>query len=619
MSESLAPQRLDPNATSMITENGIGALTPQEFLNTIPPAGELPESGQALLATLRDLHPGGTPEHMGSTGMPYRNAEIAQRVRKQYHLTEFRDLRACAQEEGTLTVPIMFGKIAQDGGMRLVPLVAAIGSKDGVGEMFYMLYLRDQLQVAWSFIEEGKLGDKEKAQLGRELLLAGLELMSSPNQLRRQEYVIEHGTEAGQLDHPHISFMLDDLATEETVKWRHKQDTLAMQAHLAFYALNESIIHPEDLSDAQKQFLTNIIPFMEAIEFPNHNSNSGSWEEYEATCRTSVTAVQVGMLHELQRLFASKERASGLGFQPDAQAPIVDKMIDEGLELVGRQLPFETPNEDKASIRYREVDATILYTLRYDITKLLAERQIPIGQEGKALPERDIENIVLKAFDTLIDQRTGGSRRYPRDSYQGPNFILRHDFILAMKDYVQARSEYTGVPPNLEEKQELRGLIVPVPENSEESDEREAMWTHPVFQAASWAARRSLRAEHEGNELDAHRYRESSTRYLNQGLRLVTGVGEHHIELNADGSPAIAETAPFRLPEAYNTFIDAQGPRVLASQHNQLNWAAAMASESFGFLEASLELECERHLGGLATQNHADTEEAPAERLAQSA
>jgi hypothetical protein len=524
--------------------------------------------------------------------------EIAADMRERYSVPELRQLKSTLQERGTFDIPMTTGVITVDGEKRQLPLVAATDTETSHGDMSSMLYLRDHIQTARSYLELNRHAPdqhREQGALGKQLLMGALDLMSTPRQLERFAQVIAKGEEAGQEDWPHISLLFRDLMGEDPNGWRNIQDSFQMLAHLALDSLECGELVVSDLRDSHKQFLSSLVPFLAAVGYPNY-PNSGSWEEFAAT-RTSVMAVETAMLHKMHRLLTGEQaerfaflrgdyRGSNAGFNQALHA-----MLQQGLEEVGSRLPYETPWDDPSGITYREADAALTYVLMYDLPELLAASNIPIGPNQDILSSEAIEKLILDQLARLDDPITGGMVRYHNDSYQRTNFHTRttQTAITGVKRRVTAQAAITGQQPDLVMKQAMRDQVV--------EPGREAVWTHPLGQLSAWAARRSLQTSQAGNLLAAQHYRNLSTRFLNRQLSLITGSDQYHAVLQSDGSYAVQPVPDFKLPECYITYRDGQGEYIVASPHTPLNWATASLYESVGLLLATTEQATAQQLG----------------------
>lgn len=522
------------------------------------------------------------------TGMDFVNRELAELIKANYTDEELADIDRFMAEKGTSEIPILRGyTVMVDGVERSIAMVAATETgADGAnhGDMSSMLYLRDQVQTASAMMELSLQNPDEyaaKGGTGKELLLSALHLMSTPAQLERFENVIQLGPQAGQEDWPHISLWFDDLDGVNPNKWRNKQDSFQMLAHLTLDAIDRGFLKPEELAEGHKKFLASIVPMLESVGFPCYES-SGSWEEITAV-RTSVMAVETAMLYKMKTLV---EKDPAMDFLADGYSgdfsQVLDKMVGRGLHELGQRLPDESPDYDPESIEYRQADAALTYVLMYDLPQLLADYKIPMAaSENKPMVAEEIEHEVLKQLKRLIDPETHGMNRYETDSYQRVNFHTNfwQTIIRGIKRKVLKDAMRGGGEIDLVEKQRLRDELMP--------DGRLAAWTHPVAQIASWAAKRSITVQDQ-DPVRAGQYRELSTYFLNATLSNVTGENQWHVAQDADGKYQVIPVPANKLPECWLTFITPAGEEIIdASSHTPLNWATAEAAKTVGLLRTA--------------------------------
>lgn len=539
-----------------------------------------------------------TPKrHPSAAGIRFENEVLASMAKPDYSAEDLEALETHLAAKQALNIPLVTGHtITVDGTTYDVSLLGATelaGDGANHGEMSKMFYLRDHVQAA-SALMELFLQDPERyvdeGKLGRHMLLSVMHCMSTPAQLARFKHVIEVGPAATQEDWPHISLWFDDLHGEKPNGWRNKQDTFQMLTYLVLDALDRGFINENDLGPSHKQFLGSVVPLLTSVGFPKYES-SGSWEEVAAR-RTSVAAIETAIMHKISAMAAAGKNVGFLSEvynESGAKALTgrafydqVEYMLDQGLHEVGRRLPFESPDYDTRSVKYREGDAALAYVLMYGLPQMLAARAIPIGQDQRVLQEREIEELVLDQLELLIDPETKGILRYKGDSYQRLNFHTgkTQQIIGAIKTRVKSEAAELGGEVNLEDKQMLRDLLTPAG--------REACWVHPLGQLSSWAAKRSLEFTQKGDVLDAERYRALSTRFLNYNLSNVSGDGTYNTALNAHGKYALQAIKPYRVPECLITYEAADGQTcIVASPHTPLNWGSVMLKLSIGLLKTA--------------------------------
>ena len=487
------------------------------------------------------------------------------------NLRELMALQSNLESKGTLAIPITHHDgIEVDGEVRPIVFVAATDVdpvRSHHGEMSTMLYLRDHIQVARMMMElylRDPIRYKEDGETGRQLLLSALHLMSTPEQLQRFNDAAKRGSEAGQEDWPHISFWFNDLQAEKPNGWRNKQDSFQMLAHLTLDAISRGFINTDELLGAHKQFLAGIIPLLLSVGFPRYES-SGSWEENCAR-RTSVMAIETALLIKMRGV--AQKHPALVSLAEDRET--LDGLITDGLHEIGRRLPFESPDYPADSIAYRQADATLAYILLYDIPAELANARIPIGKEQRVMSVAEIEAIVLNELATLDDPATGGMIRYKGDSYQRVNFHT--NALQLVIRAIKQKVTYGGVEPDLDEKQRLRGMLMP--------PGHEAVWLHPLGQLSAWAARRSL--ETMGDVSDRYKY--LGAEYLSRLLGLKTSNDLWCTAIGGDNVYHTVRVPADKLPECYIVYQYKGSDIFLPSPHTPLNWAIASAREAIGLL-----------------------------------
>ena len=535
------------------------------------------------------------------TGLRFANETLAAIAQPDYSADQLALLESHLEDMQTLNIPLVTGHtITIDGTEHPVSLLGATElASDGTnhGEMSKMFYLRDHIQTARALMEL-YLQDPERyskeGELGRHMLFSVMHCMSTPAQLGRFRHVTNIGSAATQEDWPHISLWFDDLEGKEPNGWRNKQDTFQMLTHLALDALDRGFINENNLSASHKQFLGSAVPLLASVGFPNYET-SGSWEEVAAG-RTSVLAVETAIMHKISCLAAAGKNVDFLaevynqsGVQVTTGRSFhdqVEHMLDRGLHEVGRRLPFESPDYNKNSVKYREGDAALAYVLMYGLPQMLAAKNIPIGKDQQILTEYEIEDLILAQLESLIDPETNAVLRYKGDSYQRLNFHtgIVQRIVGAIKTRVKKEATESGGEVNLEDKQLLRDLLTP--------EGREAAWVHPLGQLSSWAAKRYLEAMQNGDAVGMQRYRGLSVRYLNYNLSNLTGEAQWNTALDEQGTYQLRPIKPYRVPECLITYQAADGRTcTVASPHTPLNWGSVMLKLSVGLLRTATQRE----------------------------
>lgn len=556
-------------------------------INTAQELDTLKAADITLLADLQKKNSLSKPVFSKKTGLYFNNDAVANLAKNQYGSGDLQALETLLQNEGALRIPVGIGSLqAPDDTTEPVIYVAATEVNDTMpnhGDMSSMIYLRDHIQAARAFMALFCLNPGRYATEGdmaKRLLISALDLISTPAQLARFKSVIAHGTQVGQADWPHISIHFSDMNAVGPNGWRNIQDSFQMLGHLTLDALERGFIDPANLTKRHKTFLSSIAPLLESVGFPNYE-NSGSWEEIVAV-RTSVMAIEVAFLEKAR--IALGTNYGNLLIPENSNHPHtlqhITTLLDKGLTELGRRLPYESPDYPAASIKYRQADIALAYVLMYDLPKLLAARGVTIGKDAQQLTATQIETLILDQLHTLDDPLTGGVVRYKDDSYQRVNFHTNEvrQTIRSIKNRVQKEAEREAREIDLDEKQRLRGELTP--------QGREAAWTHPLGQLASWAARRSLESEREGNKNETKRYEMLATAYFNRHLAAITGKSQWYATLNTHDLYELRPVPVFRFPECLISYqAKDRAVFTVPSPHTPLNWSTAMALESLGFLQ----------------------------------
>lgn len=535
------------------------------------------------------------------TELVFDNYELCQLAEREYSSVLFAHIDNLLHQRGTVNIPMLGGfYVVVNGTTREVTIVPATELADDLpnhGDMSSMLYLRDHIQAAAIFMDLS-LKDPtrlEEAAHGRTLLFSALHLMSTPAQLERFQDVIRRGNEAGQADWPHISLHFNDMdALAPDNKWRNKQDTFQMLAYTTFDALERGFISVEELDEAHKQFLGSVVPFLASVGFPNYE-NSGSWEEIEA-CRTSVISIETALLHKMKKLQDSGVDLSFLEATynenkthlPDDKkkgfTDSLDRMVTEGLQKIGEQLPYESPDHDSDSIKYREADAALTYVLMYNIPDLLEQTGTLVGPDREVMTKQQIEALVLAQLKTLFDPETKGFYRYIPDSYQGQDAATNkvRNIQNDIKAEIAQEAKHDGREIDLDKKQALRDERSP--------KGKQAAWIHQLGQISGYAADQCLKSIERGKIEEAKNYLRLGTEFLNYALSNITGDNQWHAVLGKDGLYTVQQVPPNKLPECKIAYTSSTGEHFLVpSPHTPLNWASATVKHAIGLLKIATE------------------------------
>lgn len=402
----------------------------------------------------------------------------------------------------------------------------------------------------------------KRRKAGKELLISGMNFMSSCAQLERFEAIIRSRSSVFVKDPSNWPYIFagikQNLACSNPEGWAHKQDAWQILAWHTLDALESGAIRHAELSAKNRRFLGLIVPFLAKVSFWKCE-NSGSWEEIPAV-RSSVRVWDHRLVVRLGELSSNrnfkflgaefKKFRSYLGarFKGSDLSGLVGYLDREATKAMVRDLPFESPCYARKDARYREADAALLYALELGYPEFLAKRAGKTTQWAHTL-----EQAIMRQVLSLQDDRSGAIYRYANDSYQRSGFF-RHLTVERLRDLYgapsgDASSHFTG-----------RSGVVP--------RGRKAAWTHFVWQLASWAGscyENTGRVE----------YAQMHERFFKQGLQLVT---QHSKTLDVDeqSRTRIATIPAWRMPECYIADTSNSGEElVFPSPHTPLNWATA--------------------------------------------
>lgn len=540
-------------------------------------------------------------------GLHPRNATIAGLMQPDYRVRPdaLHTIAEVLEEKKATKLAVVNGRFVDVVGSikpQKVALVKATEVEGTAGDMVEKVWIRDQTQAAQAFFETWKL-DKEKykaeGEMAKVLIESAMSLMATQGQLDRFKEVIADPDKGNrdkklirdQNKAPQIAIKMEDddyLNTRKRTDWRHLQDAWQMLGVVALDALKEELIKPEELAKGHRQFLTSMVPYLAAVDFP-HTETSGTWEENPAT-RLSVTAVETALLHRVQTYMHEPEFTFLRDGYEDAQASghlpmfhdarfetAVETMIDQGLRQIASWFPNESPDyrSDIYWVQHRGVDITLLYLLDYGIPQLLADREIPV--HGEPRTRKWIEQRILDKIDaTLYDKELHGYKRYIGDSYQALNFWTREkqQAVNDLKDTMQEEARREKRPIDLHEKQIRRYELF----KKELEQGHEAIWFHPNSQVVNWAAR-SFR------ETGDKWYAEQAQKYYNRLLATLTGEDEYHVVLNGSNKKEIQhdikKVPAFRWAESATKRRTLDG-RVITTigPFVPFNWGTALAGEA---------------------------------------
>lgn len=534
-------------------------------------------------------------------GFLFHNASLVPYVRSTYTTNDLIALEDTLTKQKTLDLPTMtqHSAVLREGSQNLHILPAtAPGSTHG--DMSNMVYLRDQIQTAEILLHIANHNPKRyttEQQMGKQLLISALHLLSTPAQLGRFATCIDNYVNkkpCTQDDWPEISLAFDNLDGVQPNGWRNIQDTVQMLAYATLSALESGQLKPSDLLPSHKEMLGSVIPLLASAGSPVYE-NSGSWEEIIAK-RTSVMAIETALTSKLFDLrlgsdgrnyafFASEyqkyRRRYPAFFATDLDELLMTKTI-QGLTSISAQLPFESPKYSKNSVKYRTADSTLVYILRYHIPELLVRYGIDVPAINEPLTghdrEEQIEDLILDQLQTLIDPQGYGMFRYRHDSYQRVNWGTDEvqEVIKNIKRFVAEDAVARNQPIDFDVKQSLRHQLTPAG--------RQASWSLGQAHIALWAADRFTHYTDFAQHGRSDRYLTICTKNLNAVLSLITGDDQFTSATDTDGSYHIVSVNAWRLPECYVTYQIDQQQTIVPSAHTPLYWSVALLKGTIGLL-----------------------------------
>lgn len=496
----------------------------------------------------------------------WRNGVLRQRVvRAGRGLDDLRELEGFLAARGLFDIRIERHRWTDLDGIRYRHTLARAAVTD-MWPMGTHYWLRDNAIIGARLLGSSRAGARK---LGRELLLSGLDFISSVSQVQRFEAIIRSASSRYRNDAnnwPHIfAGIQHNLSTATLEPWAHKQDAWQILTWHLLDAIEAGCISIRDLSIKHRLFLGCIVPFLAKVSFWQCE-NSGSWEELPAV-RTSVRAwehrlvVRLGELSKrrdfsfLAGQFNRHRAFLGARLARREFRDVVAFLDSKASVAMLRDLPFESPAYPKRDPRFRREDAALIYLLELDYVAFLGDK---VGKSARWI--RAMEERLLAVIVSLQDPRTGGIARYRNDSYQ------RSGFFRALT--VAKLNALYGAPSGDSSTHFTeRGRIVP--------KGRTAAWTHFVAQLAAWAGRRFL-------ETGEGRYRTLHERFFRQSLALVTASKERSLDLDSKGRVRTISIPEWRMPECYISDRDGRGRElVFPSPHTPLNWATAELLEVF--------------------------------------
>lgn len=489
----------------------------------------------------------------------WQNRQLQSIVRRKgLALSGLQQITTLAERKGLFDVRIERHRWIDSDKSRYVHTLARAAVTD-MWPMGTHYWVRDNAIIGARLLQASSA---KRRKIGKELLLSGMNFMSSCAQLQRFERCVRSASSAfckDALNWPYIfAGIKGNLSCAQTEIWAHKQDAWQILAWHILDAIDSGAIHLREISEKNRRFLGLIVPFLAKVSFWKCE-NSGSWEEIPAV-RSSVRVWEHRLIVRLGELSAQKgfaflrteflrhRRYLGARFGARDLPSAVALLDREATKVMLRDLPFESPHYKQNHVCYREADGALLYALEIGYPEFLAERAGK-SQEWAYKLEQRILQLVL----SLQDDRSCAIYRYANDSYQRSGFFRNLT--------VKRLSDLYGAPSG-DASSHFAGRDGVVPQG------RKAAWTHFVWQIASWAGRRyeaTRRAE----------YARLHERFFMQGLQLVTQNAKT-LDVDQHGKSRVVSVPAWRMPECYIADkLTTKEEVVFPSPHTPLNWAIA--------------------------------------------
>lgn len=452
---------------------------------------------------------------------------------------------------GTTRIDTRYINPVLDGQEHHLEIFLASGG-DGSDHMTNSAWVRDTARVAINLCNIYKLtGDESHLEMGRSLLESLVVLMTTQDQQKKFEDMIEHKGERDYIDnpanHPAIKFFVDfnQNTVDRDPDWGHNQDAWQMLAVVLLDAIEQGYV---EMSPRIKGFLEKIPAFLDAIDY-TQAANKGSWEEIAAKGRLSVTVWEWATLVRL--LKAQEEHTVELNTEPE----LLTRLIDQGTQAILTRFPDESASlHSPDDPEYRERDSTIFYVGLAEVPELM-EWLIDNGHLDRNAdylrdkPE-DIKtwmyDTLFASADTLYRPDRHGFIRYPKDSYQITELLAVWDqfagkgmlwTLPALKDH-HGVIHYTARAKAMSAIREHFGI---------EDTDHEAVWNHPNNQAALLAIRTAFTALRAGDLKRAGIFCERAVRHFNDSLWMITGDREYTLAPKDDNgkiTPTITHMQP---------------------------------------------------------------------------
>ncbi|MBL7157080.1 MAG: hypothetical protein ISS92_02830 [Candidatus Omnitrophica bacterium] len=437
-------------------------------------------------------------------------------------------------------------------------------SKDVTG--YDAIWVRDNVWIYYSL-----LGDPQRSNDARRLILALWDYYSTPEQVSRFKDIIAHPERATDaMAMPHIRFdsnspnLTDVKIDGKPQVWNHRQ----IDAHGIFFtalgeALQNGLLNESDLTEARAEPLALYPLFLAKIQFYAYE-DAGSWEELPRKNTSSIglathslqiwNNIMYGTGADNKAGVASirktlKKFIEGTGSEiiSSWSESSLEKLSALGLKEVKRQLALggESPDYSPTDVHFRLADAAMLALIQ------------PSALEG--LSEEDMRNILL-IVETL--KRPAGVLRYNNDSYQGGNY-----WIEAPVPSGSDKPALTGDTSSQNAFLWRLGTLIP---------NTEAEWFFDSLMAMACVHLARITTDPELRRIDMH----LAAIHIKRALGQITAKA-----ITADGKPVDA----WLTPESINTVLINGHEYYLPSPIVPLNWAKAALSMALREYEKTLE------------------------------
>ncbi len=417
------------------------------------------------------------------------------------------------------------------------------------------VWVRDSVWAYYGLRQRESTRDQAK------IVLTGLlSYFSTPAQLGRLDRLIENPELArsanGQMEVLHIRFdgrspaFSDVQVGGADQLWNHKQnDAVALVALAVAEALLRGEWAADDVPPAAWHFLLRLPTYWDRLAFENME-DAGAWEEIERVNTSSVALVtsSLELWSKLTQQVEWAERllreASRLHLVPEKETlfnTTLPALIDRGYGRLGRQLPYESPDYELPSPKYRLADAALLNVI------------FPCRLERLGL---DKKREVLSVVEDLVGEM--GVLRYRGDAYQSGNYWITPEESSETDSRTDDHSSADAFAARA-------SRLIP---------DTEAQWFFDSWMSQCYG----ILYQQGGDEADLKK----QTAHFNRALCQLTGPQD----IAADGTPV----PEFSLPESYNTLVQNGRKQFAPSPITPLNWSKACLVLALEWLKASLRL-----------------------------